>query len=76
MTNNTITIKLTWRGVIIILILTFIVLPLLLTALNNPALTIVIFPIAFFLCIFAAIIVFVGFIVLAIKLAQKLKLIE
>ena len=76
MTNNTITINLTWRGVIIILILIFIAIPLILIALNNPALSIIMLPIAFFLFILAAIIISVGLIVLIIKLAQKLKLIE
>jgi len=76
MTNGTITIKLTWRGVIIIFILAFIVVPLLVIAINNPALSIIIFPIAFFLFILAAIMFSVGLIALIIKIAKKLKLIE
>jgi hypothetical protein len=76
MANGTITIKLTWRGVIIIFIVAFIVVPLLIIAINNPALSIIIFPIAFFLFILAAITISIGLIALIIKIAQKLKLIE
>jgi ABC-type transport system involved in multi-copper enzyme maturation permease subunit len=76
MTNGTITINLTWRGVIIIFILVFIVIPLIIIALNNPALTIILLPFAFFLFILATVIITVGLIVLIIKIAQKLKLVE
>jgi len=76
MENKTITINLTWKGVIVILLLALIILPITIAISNRPELSIILLPFIFFDVILIIVLIAYALIYLLIKLATKLKLVE